>query len=149
MKSHVKMLVLLVVVAQLSFSQSPAEKTQAPAPPKLQRFEASPVDKSVDPCTDFYQYTCGKFFKENPIPPDQVAWGTSSPLRLWNETILRETLEAAAAKKQGRTPTEQKIGDYWTACMDESAIDRSALAEIKAELNRINAIQNKSQLVDA
>jgi len=151
MKPYILLMYLCAVMPVLAQTQSqkPQPASSSTAPPKLQHFEPTQVDKSIDPCTDFYQYTCSKFFKENPIPPDQVAWGTSSPLRLWNETILRETLEAAAAKKQGRTPTEQKIGDYWTACMDESAIDKSAPAEIKAELNRINAIQNKSQLVDA
>src|SRR5437899_1156383 len=120
---YLRVIFLCAVMPALAQTQSEKPQTApSPAPPKLQHFEPTQVDKSVDPCTDFYQYTCAKFFRENPIPPDQVAWGTSSPLRLWNETILRETLEAAAAKKQGRTSTEQKIGDYWTACMDEPAI---------------------------
>ena len=87
---------------------------------------ADQVNPQVDPCTDFYQYTCSKFFAANPIPPDRAGWGVAGPLQQWNETVLRQALEAAAAKKQGRTPVEQKIGDYWTSCMDETAIESSS-----------------------
>jgi endothelin-converting enzyme/putative endopeptidase len=138
-------LLLSLLAAGSAGAQAPAA---APAPPTLVRFDASSVDKSVDPCVDFQQYACGAYFKANPIPPDQVVWGKASPLQLWNETILRETLEAAAAKSSGRSPIEQQIGDYYAACMDEAGIEKTAPAEIKAELARIDAITAKNQLVD-
>src|SRR3954468_14444732 len=63
--------------------------------PALQHFDATQVDRSVDPCDDFFQYACGAFTKANPIPPDQVYWGKASPLQLWNQGVLRDTLAAA------------------------------------------------------
>ena len=116
--------------------------------PKLQHLSADQVNPQIDPCTDFYQYSCSKFFAANPIPPDQAAWGVAGPLLKWNETVMRQTLEAAAAKKQGRTPVEQKIGDFWSSCMDESRIEAVSMQAFQPELKRIEDLKQKSQLVD-
>jgi endothelin-converting enzyme/putative endopeptidase len=77
-----------------------------------------------------------------------VAWGTGSGLQYWNENILREALEKAAAQTSNRTDYEQKIGDYWAACMDESGIESAGTRDLKAELERIAQMTNKSQLAD-
>src|SRR6267154_4862427 len=127
----------------LSQQKGPAEEL-----PKLEHLSADQVNPQIDPCTDFYQYSCSKFFAANPIPPDRAAWGVAGPLQQWNETVLRQALEGAAAKKQGRTAVEQKIGDYWTSCMDESAIETASTKAFQAELKRIDDLKQKSQLVD-
>ena len=84
--------------------------------PKLEHFDPNMVDRTLDPCQDFYQYACSKWNAANPIPPDQVAWGTGSGLQYWNENIVRQALEKASAESSGRSDFEQKIGDYWQAC---------------------------------
>jgi len=126
-------------------AQSAAASNSAP---KLEHFDLSLVDKSLDPCQDFYQYTCSKWNAANPIPADQVAWGTGSGLQYWNENILREALQKAAVQTSNRTGYEQKIGDYWAACMDESGIDAAGTRDLKAGLERIDQMKNKSQLAD-
>src|SRR3954452_13092432 len=101
---------------------------QATAAPKDARvFDPSAIDKSVDPCTDFYQYACGTWLKNNPIPPDQASWGRFSELAERNRTILRQILEKASTAAAGRDADTQKIGDYYSTCMDEAAINSKGI----------------------
>jgi len=142
MRSYILPLLLLLSTAAV-FAQSDSSKQPLP---KLEHVNPDQVNAQIDPCTDFYQYSCSKFFAANPIPADRAAWGVVGPLSLWNEVTLREVLEAAAAKKDGRTAVDQKIGDYWAACMDENKIESSSRKELKRELDRIAALKNKAQL---
>src|SRR5260370_34934162 len=87
--------------------------------PKLMHLSADQVNPQVDPCTDFSQYTCSKFFASNPIPPDRAAWGVIGPLAKWHEITLRQGLEARAAKKQGAPAAGQNDGDYRTSHSDK------------------------------
>ena len=123
---------------------SPAAETKEG--PKLEHFDPSIVDNTLDPCDDFYKYSCSKWLTANPIPPDQVYWGTGSGLELWNENLLRETLEAASTNDPKRAPVQQKIGDYWAACMDESGIEAGALKPVQPELERIGALKSKKEI---
>lgn len=144
------LLLSLVLLSAFSFAQtSPSPADAREELPKLQHLSADQVNPQIDPCTDFYRYTCSKFFAANPIPADRAAWGVIGPLSKWNEISLRQVLESSAAKKQGRTAAEQKTGDYWTSCIDESKIESSSAAALKAELQRIDQITSKSQLAEA
>lgn len=138
----------LLALLGLASLVSAQQKDVSDQLPKLEHMSAGQVDPQVDPCTDFYQYTCNKFFAANPIPADQSGWGVAGPLLKWNQVVMRQALEAAAAKKQGRTAVEQKIGDYWSSCMDESKVESDSLKEFQPELKRIDEIKQKSQLVD-
>jgi len=122
-------------------------KPAAEAVPKLEHFDVSMMDKTLDPCQDFYQYACSKWTAANPIPPDQVVWGTGSGLRYWNENILRETMEKAAASSNS-TGFEKQIGDYWGACMDESGLDAAGARDLKPGLRQINQMKSKSALAE-
>jgi putative endopeptidase len=108
-------------------------------------FDPAALDKSVSPCSDFYQFACGDWLKNNPIPSDQSVWGRFTELRERNQRNLRDLLETSAAKTT-RTPVEQKIGDYFTSCMDEKAIDAKGIAPFKPTLERISAVASKSDL---
>ena len=140
----------LLLGCALSVSATLAQTTSqgSGALPKLDRFDPQTADSSVDPCTDFYKYACSKWMKANPIPPDQVEWSTSSPLQLWNENLLRETLEKSSADDPKRSTTEKKIGDYWYACMDEKGIEARGAKALEPELARIAALKSKSQLAE-
>src|SRR3979490_1081090 len=126
-----------------SSGASPADDTKAP---KLEHFDPEMVDKTLDPCNSFYKYACNKWLTANPVPPDQVYWSTGSGLELWNENLLRETLEASSVNDPKRTPVQRKIGDYWAACMDETGIEAAGLKPLQPELDRIAALKSKKEL---
>jgi endothelin-converting enzyme/putative endopeptidase len=129
------------------FAQSapaPAEKpiTAIPYSPSL---DLADMDRTADPCVDFYQYVCGGWMKNNPIPPDQAAWDVYAKLADENRQLLWGILEEDAKLTQ-RTPAQQKIGDYYAACMDTDAINARGLAPLQPELDRIAALQDRKQL---
>jgi putative endopeptidase len=137
--------IAVVFCPALGLAQQMAAADQAP---KLEHFDPNMVDRTLDPCQDFYQYACSKWNAANPIPPDQVAWGTSSGLEYWNENIVRQALEKASAQTSGRSDFEQKIGDYWQACTDEPGLEAAGSRDLRAELERIARMKGKAELAD-
>jgi endothelin-converting enzyme/putative endopeptidase len=124
---------------------------QAPAQPPTPaaagvEFDVANIDRSANPCADFYQYACGSWNKSNPIPADQSRWGRFEALAERNRDILRQILEESAQPGLKRDAVTQKIGDYYAACMDEKAIDAKGLAPLQPELDRIRALKDKSGL---
>jgi endothelin-converting enzyme/putative endopeptidase len=109
-------------------------------------FDLTAIDKSADPCVDFYQYACGGWIKNNPIPADQSRWGRFSELEERNREVLHQILEEAAHATGKRDATTQKTGDYYAACMDTAGIDAKGLAPLQPEFDRIQNLKDKSEL---
>ena len=135
-------LTLLTLLASLAWAQD-TPLTSLPYSPSL---DLSSMNRAVDPCTDFYQYACGSWIKNNPIPPDQARWNVYSKLATENQRFLWGILEQAAKPSPTRTPVEAEIGDYFYACMDEAAREKSGAAPLQAELDKVAALKSLNDL---
>ena len=122
---------------------------QTSKPEPSSGFSIDNIDKSVDPCVDFYQYACGNWLKTKEIPGDRPEWDSFSEVEEQNLAVLRDILENAEKGGAGRDAIGQKIGDYYGACMDESAVEAKGISPIKPELDRVAAAKDKQSLIDA
>jgi putative endopeptidase len=109
-------------------------------------FSMKNLDTTCKPCDDFYQYAMGGWMKSNPIPPEYPSWGTFTELRDKNLTAMRTILDSSAKAHAAAGSNEQKIGDFYSTCMDTSVIDAAKLTPLKPELAKIDAIQNTNDL---
>ena len=145
--NHFRFIPILLMAAGTAMAQppAPADDAKPTPPPVIKSFDLNAIDKSADPCTDFYQYACGNWNKNNPIPADQVRWARSFSLLMErNRYLLWQQLDAAA--KDPKSPLEKQYGDYYAACMDTSSIEKKGLAPLEPALERIAALKDAAGL---
>ncbi len=138
-KVHMK--IASIVCASLLFLvlalPTAAQTSGEPALPYAPSLDLNSIDKSIDPCVNFYQYSCGRWQQKNPIPPDQTSWSVYGKLYQDNLNFLRGILEQAAASTDKRDAVTQEIGDFYAACIDEPGIEKRGRQPIQAELDAI------------
>lgn len=110
--------------------------------------DVTSMDRSVDPCIDFFAYSCGGWIKNNPIPPDQSSWDTYSKMQDQNLAQLRGILDEASSPDPNRNAVTQKIGDYYASCTDEEAIEAKGMDPLKPGLDRIAKLGSKAEIAD-
>ena len=150
MKIRLLVLLLLCVpgTRYLWAQNASPQSSDAQKIPEIHGFDLSAMDRSVQPCDDFYQFVCGNWIKNNSIPPDQGRWGRFNQLAERNRLIARDILEKASANDPKRDAVYQKIGDYYQACMDEKAVNDKGLKPLQPELERINAVADRESAID-
>ncbi len=104
------------------------------------------MDRSVEPCTDFYKYACGNWNKLNPIPADQARWEVYAKLEDENQRFLWGILEQASRSGESRTPDEQKVGDFFHACMEEGVVERAGSKPLDPMLARISGLKSTNDI---
>ena len=123
-----------------------AQSSSSDMPKEIPAFDINAIDKSVDPCVDFFEYSCGTWRKNNPVPPDKARWGRFDELADHNLYILRDIL--TEAQKPGKhSAIEKKVGDYYGSCMDESTIEKKGTSPLTPELAKIDAVKSNTELI--
>src|SRR5580698_7634544 len=130
---------IILTFCAVAFAQESNSSKYEPA------LDVTSMDRSADPCADFFQYSCGGWIKNNPIPPDQSSWDTYSKMQDENRVRLRTILDAAAAPDASRNAVTQKIGDYYASCTDEKAIeDKGGAAQAHARPHRRDPLEGRA-----
>ena len=168
MKTLSRILALSFLTTVIAFAQnSPPEPQQQPtqaekpgvanptvsidekpltALPYTPSLDLNSMDKGADPCEDFYQYSCGGWMKNNPIPADQASWSVYGKLHQDNQRFLWGILDDLSKKTSARSANQQKIGDMFGSCMDEAAVEKAGAAPLKSQLDAVAALKNKKEL---
>lgn len=140
----VAFLALAAPICMAQAVSSPADAGPSVAPKKPISFDVSAIDKTADPCTNFYQYACGNWMKDNPIPADQTRWGRFNELSERNNYLLYTELKAAADAP--KTPQQKQYGDFFAACMNTEVVDKLGAKPLQPELDAIAALGSVKDL---
>src|SRR5258708_9957110 len=133
-----------IAFSAASFLSLAQAQQAAPSTPMHEpALDVTSMDRSIDPCVDFFKYSCGGWIKGNPIPPDQSSWDTYSKMQDENLGRLRGILEAASTPDSKRSAVDQKIGDYYASCTDEKAIDAKGAERLRPSRERTAEITSK------
>ncbi len=139
--------VFLALTALLLAQAGHAADAGRLASKEIARSVLDDMDRTVDPCQDFYRYACGGWLDRNEIPPDKPKWGRSFDVLLErNQEAVRKILEEAA-RNPGSDPGTAKIGNYYAACMDEAAVDRAGIAPLKPMFDQIAAVKDAAAMM--
>src|SRR5580704_8343825 len=126
-------------------SSTSSQRHAEPVLPYTPSLDPAAMDRTADPCVDFYEYSCGGWKKMNPIPGDQTTWSVYGKLYEDNLNYLRGILDEASAAKD-RDAVTQKIGDYYASCMDEAEVEKLGAKPLQSSLTAINNLKNTKNL---
>ena len=141
-----KKLLFFIVIVTAAFAASAQTEKPLTSFPYTPGLDVTSMDKSADPCVDFYQYSCGGWMKKNPIPADQASWSVYGKLYQDNQQFLWGILDQLSKQTAGRNANQQKIGDYFGACMDEAAVNKLGAKPLQPYLDQIAALNSSKDL---
>ena len=147
MRKHLLPLALLLSACATAPRKPPVVEMPRPKPLIGQHgFDLAHVDRSVAPCDDFYEYAIGGWRKANPLPAVYSRYGRFEEVADRNRETLKTILETSAKATNDPGSSGQKVGDFWAACSNETAIESAGIAPVQADLARIDAIANRRDL---
>jgi len=143
---------LLLISASLATAQdkSGTEVAQKPVLPYCPSLDVTSMDKSIDPCVNFYRYACGGWQSKNPIPSDQTSWSVYGKLYEDNLNFLHGILEQASSDNSHRDVVTEEVGDFYAACMDESLVEKRGISAVQSHLDaiaKLKSVQEMPQLI--
>ncbi len=143
---------LLLISASLATAQdkSGTGVSQKPVLPYCPSLDITSMDKSIDPCVNFYRYACGGWQSKNPIPSDQTSWSVYGKLYEDNLNFLHGILEQASSDTSHRDVVTEEVGDFYAACMDESLVEKRGISAVQSQLDaiaKLKSVQEMPQLI--
>lgn len=119
-----------------------------PAPKSASGIELGAMDRSEQPCMDFYQFACGNWRKNNPVPADRSRWGRFDELSERNNEVLHQILENVKVADAKRSTADRQTGDFYASCMDEAGIVEKGSKPVQSLLDEIARTPNKAGITD-
>jgi len=143
MRAFLLLAAVLGVTALAAESTAEGPLATLPYTPGL---DPASMDRSADPCVDFYAFSCGGWLAKNPIPPDQGGWSVYGKLESNIERHLWGLLQTAADPSVARSPVQVQIGDYFAACMDEARIESLGSKPLQSALEALAQVKDRKGL---
>jgi putative endopeptidase len=109
-------------------------------------FSEANLDRSCKPCDDFNQFAMGGWMKNNPIPAEYPNWGSFTMLADRNQASMRVILEEAAKANAASGSNQQKIGDFYSSCMDTAAVDAAGVKPLLSDFTAIDQVKDAKEL---
>lgn len=136
-----------VVVATLAFAMLTSCAGQKEAK-STSGIDLANMDTTVSAGTDFFRYACGGWNDAHPLTAEYSRYGTFDELFENSQTQLRELIEGLAAQKNNQAGSAaQKIGDLYNMAMDSVTLNKQGAEPVKAMLDKIAGLKDKSEIV--
>jgi putative endopeptidase len=143
MRRTLVFIVSVLLAASVVADEKPLK--QLPYTPSL---DVPSMDKGADPCGDFYQFSCGGWMKNNPIPADQARWSVYGKTTNENAQFLWGILDEVSKDDSPRNVRQAQLGDYFAACMNTAEIEKLGAKPLKPVLDDIATIEDSKKLME-
>ena len=133
-----------VALAKTSAAGFDASSLKTP----LISLQAGDLDTSVQACTDFNGFVNGKWLAANPVPGDQVTWGSFEVLRERSLEVQHALVQQVATGQAAPGSVRAQIADLWNTGMDEAGIEAAGITPLKPVLTQIAGLKDTAAIAD-